>query len=168
MKILFLDIDGVLNSYQSARMLHHIRRNEKETPEYIQRFLLEKEGLDVCPLAISNLEYLLEEVKELKIVLSSTWRLGLDLKGIKKLFPMSELIRERIIDSTPCLRSDCQRGDEIKRWLINTSYRVRKFAVLDDDSDMKAVEDDFFHVNHKVGLDYIMVESLIRHFNSFS
>lgn len=162
MRVLFLDIDGVLNSYQSAHHLQQLRQESGPFPPYFNNYVL-KNGLDMCPLAVSNLIHLLNEVKDLQIVISSTWRFGCDLKDLKALFPMSELIRSRIIDSTPSLTSG-NRGDEIKRWVINSTTRVQQFAVLDDDTDMDAVEEHFFHVNHKVGFDYLLCEKVINYF----
>lgn len=163
MKILFLDIDGVLNSYQSAQLLDHVKRKDGDFPEFFQDYVTSSG--DMCPLAISNLEYILETVKTVQIVISSTWRHGCTLRDLKNYFKMSPLIQSRIIDSTPSLR-DAQRGDEIKRWVYNSTRPVHKFAVLDDDTDMNAVMDDFFHVNHKKGLDWCVVEEVIRHFGS--
>ena len=160
MRVLFLDIDGVLNSYQSARYLHSVKhKTDDQIPEYFNDYLL-KNALELCPTAISNLEYILEEIKDLKIVVSSTWRMGCELKDLKALFPCSSLIKSRIIDSTPMLKQS-QRGDEIKRWIVARNVRIKDFIVLDDDCDMDAVEDNFVHINHKNGLTYTDAELVI-------
>lgn len=140
------------------------KTDDDTIPEYFNDYLL-KNGLELSPSAISNLEYILEEVKDLKIVISSTWRMGCELKDLKALFPCSSLIKSRIIDSTPCLASDCQRGDEIKKWIVTRNTRIKDYVVLDDDSDMDAVEDNFLHINHKNGLTYTDAETVIRMLN---
>jgi hypothetical protein len=161
LRVLFLDIDGVLNSYQSARYLHSVKhKNDEKIPEYFNDYLL-KNALELCPSAVSNLEYILEEHRDLKVVVSSTWRLGCELKDLKALFPCSSLIRSRIIDSTPVLKTG-QRGDEIKKWIVTQNRKVKDYVVLDDDSDMDAVEDNFVHINHKNGLTYTDAEIVIR------
>lgn len=162
MRVLFLDIDGVLNSYQSAHFFNRIRNIRGPFPKFLDPY--NQNHGELCPIAISNLEYILETLKDLKIVISSTWRLGCALKDLKAIFPMSELIRERIIDATPVL-SRAPRGDEIKKWLMSCKTKVSDFAVLDDDTDMKAVEDNFYHCPHKVGLDFILAEKIISHFD---
>lgn len=160
MDILFLDIDGVLNSYQSAFYLQKIRKENPIIPEHLEHYLL-PDG-DMCPIAISNLEILLTKVKTLKIVVSSTWRLGCNLKELKKYFKMSKLIQERLIDSTPSLRNS-ERGDEIRRWLLVHS-RVKRFVAIDDDRDMTAIKDNFVYIDNKVGFDYRKLEEVLEFF----
>jgi len=175
MRVIFLDIDGVLNSHQSAYMRDNLRKNldnskgkklPKNLEEVVNGFLglYYHDGGDMCPLAISNLEYILLEHTDVKIVISSSWRLGEDMREIKKWFKFSRLIPERIIDTTPVLKN-APRGDEIRRWLLDHWRSCRDFVVLDDDTDMDAVEDNFIHVDNHIGLDWKTTYKVINHFN---
>ena len=72
-----------------------------------------------------------------KIVLSSTWRKdwafdllnGKDWDYLSKEFAKQDLY---FLDYTP-IRSDSNRGEEIKEWLENTSYDVYSYVIIDDD-----------------------------------
>lgn len=163
MKVLFLDIDGVMNSVQLA-VMHH-RRN-KDVPSL--------GGWDpyneFCPISINNLVELLEKVPDLKIVVSSTWRMGCDtVQKLQDIFnPIPELhgqkiIQERIIDRTPVFRSG-PRGNEIKHWLDNHP-EVEKYAILDDDSDMlEEQRPNFFNTNGLHGFMWEDCERVLKHF----
>lgn len=159
MKVLFLDIDGVLNSIQSAIMFQKIRDSGKVSPKFE---IFGEDGL--CPVATSNLEHIVSEVPDLKIVISSTWRLGASLKDLKKICSFSEKVSECVIDSTPVIK-DAPRGEEIAYWLRQTRHKVRAYAVVDDDSDMDAVEDNFFQTDNKDGLMYTLAQEIIEHLN---
>lgn len=122
MKVLFLDIDGVLN---------HEKTRER---------CLFYTGVDKI-LAKRLTDWL--EGKDIKIVLSSTWRR----------FPeMHDHLKENgieWIDITPFFPNK-ERGDEIRSWLDNNDTEA--FAVLDDGADMSAVIDCFVLTNPDVGL----------------
>jgi len=129
MKIIFLDIDGVLNSDRFYReraksKQNHIRYLSEFDPECI--------------------ELLNEIVKQTgaKIVVSSTWKaLGVD--KLKEIFRLVKFKGE-IIDITPSLHYDGMvRGNEIHLWMeknkeiIGCDYWAYKdYVILDDDSDM--------------------------------
>lgn len=123
MKVLFLDIDGVLN---------HEKTRER---------CLFYTGVDKV-LAKRLTDWL--EGKDVKIVLSSTWRR----------FPeMHDHLKENgieWIDVTPHFPNQ-ERGDEIDHWLF-CNPAAMEFAVLDDSSDMTAVITNFVQTNPDVGL----------------
>jgi hypothetical protein len=153
MKVLFLDIDGVLNSDRS--FLAH-----KLDP------LLQWEGrshhqLDNCidPVAVGLLNLVLRH--DVKVVVSSTHR-----KFFPQLPALKEYIRElgvqgEVIGATPDLwktpnidAGEATRGHEIDAWLSGHGAGFTHFAIVDDDSDMLAHQLPFFvHVNGRVGLD---------------
>jgi len=126
MKIIFLDIDGVLNVMMPER---------------------DKFGSLFHPHFVENLRRLINETGA-KIVISSTWRFdGLDA--------MIEMWQERnlpgeVIGITP----DCQyivneigkyefydqvqRGDEVKAWLEHAKSQniiIDNYIIIDDDND---------------------------------
>ena len=105
LKIIFLDVDGVLNC--------------KETINRYDGFI----GIDPFLVAIFNRIIFATDAK---IVLSSTWRLGK--------FSRDE-VRQRVmdfIDVTPELKG--VRGLEINTWLKDHP-EVKKYAILDDEGD---------------------------------
>ena len=127
MRIIFLDIDGVLNSWASFY---------KITTEKLQLLnsLIEQTGA--------------------KIVISSSWRIGSeDVKDfVEKNFKKSNFRLDNFKDATnqECISNifyndniigltdtfGPSRGDEIKRWLDNHSDDVESYVIFDDDSDM--------------------------------
>lgn len=120
MKILFLDIDGVLNSVRSCHAFKGYPHSFDEFYDYTKP----KQFDHVAIALIQNLC----EVTGAKIVLSSSWR---------KLFTVKEVadaLRLPIIDATPDSH-DGFRGREIERWL-DLNPEVSHYAIVDDDSDM--------------------------------
>lgn len=119
-KIIFLDIDGVLNVYCSSR--------DKYGCIFHQEF-------------VDNLQHIVDETKA-KIVISSSWRVdGIDV--MRKMWEFRNLPSE-IIDITPDLyftysgpkgNDDYCRGDEIQLWLDNNP-EVINYVIIDDDTDM--------------------------------
>lgn len=111
-KILFLDIDGVLNSDRFSRTVL------VDNSPY---------GLELDPKAISLLKIFLETHDQLKIVISSSWRDTLSLTQFQELFATHGII-DRIIDLTS---SEVGKAASIELWI--QTHRPRKFAILDDD-----------------------------------
>lgn len=122
MKVIFLDIDGVLNSWST---------NYKITIQKLQ--LLNK----------------IIENTDAKIVISSSWRVGskdvndfLDKNFSKKRTfrldnPNQELIDNIFYKNTIALTDTFgpNRGYEIERWL-DSHDNIESYVILDDDSDM--------------------------------
>lgn len=137
MKILFLDVDGVLNTTKSTTFLS---------------------------LSKPKLRLLEKIVKETGcyIVLSSTWRK--DNEAYMKLV-RTLLYRNIIIhDITPTLWKD--RGYEIEAWL-NDNPHVEKYAILDDDSDMLDTQlRHFFQTDPEYGLTDTIAYRVIYHLNN--
>lgn len=123
MKVLFLDIDGVLNSEASFRMEH--RRKNVRTQDALSA------------VACSNLQYILEQDSSVRIVVSSTWRLLHTLVELQNILNAYGVEAARVIGKTPAVMSR-DRAHEIGMWLEDNP-NVTKFAVLDDDSDVKAL-----------------------------
>jgi len=112
MKILFLDIDGVMIS---AFSIVEDNRN----------FPLEK---------INFLNKIIEE-SNCYIVISSCLRILKTLVELKETFKANNFkYPERIIDVTPNLRKSKCRGEEIQTWINENKdkYDISKIAILDD------------------------------------
>jgi hypothetical protein len=140
MKIIFLDIDGVLNSHYDY---------ERYGFDYIDSGLVEiLKGIVFATKA--------------EIVLSSTWRLN----DSDRAFVRSAL-RYKMLDFvgiTPYLESK-PRAEEIKLWLENNPHVIR-YAILDDDSDAGlGMEDSFFKTDYYFGLTCKIAENIINYLN---
>ena len=122
MKILFLDFDGVVSTFEKG-------------------WRLDEEKLSLLKEIIDN--------TNAKIVVSSSWKVGYDdvdkfietLGGRRK----SETIKnngnvfqwfcDNIYDITDSNGS--WRGDEIQRWIDTHKEEIESYVILDDDSDMR-------------------------------
>lgn len=117
MKVLFLDIDGVLNTHKSTLLHGSLFINSPDVAKKLD------------PYASLFLKRLTQH--GVQIVLSSTWRIGTRFHQEK----------EKAFDF-PILDRTCHypfpkavRGDEIQTWL-NEHPEVTHYAIVDDDSDM--------------------------------
>ena len=119
MKIIFLDIDGVLNSRTYDR-----KRNRNEQTDIDEsRLPLVKEIVDSTGA---------------EIVLSSTWRGHWD-KAPEKcdedgvyINNIFEKFGLKIFDKTPDLGIDFDRPDEVNAWLKATAEVIESFVIIDD------------------------------------
>lgn len=156
MKVLFLDFDGVLNSQQSAHFWHNKRDQSKWENEMYsswQGTLFEYLAHEFCPIALSNMEELMRRIPDLKIVVSSTWRMGNSVEDLKKILAPVKLVSDAIIDKTPVFR-DGPRGNEIQDWL-NRHPEVTEFVIVDDDSDMlDSQQERFVHTSSLHGFQF--------------
>jgi len=144
MKIIFLDIDGVLNSND-----YFDKQKENSKAANICFDMIDLE-------AVKRLQHIVDTTGA-KIVLSSTWRFNYFDK-LKAFFRENGFTFE-IIDRTGRGCSDCVRGNEIRKWLKDNVKQggpeVEKvnYCILDDDSDMLLWQEDYFvHTDNKHGL----------------
>tara|TARA_B100000508_G_C11463052_1_gene280182 strand:- start:2069 stop:2548 length:480 start_codon:yes stop_codon:yes gene_type:complete len=152
-KIIFLDIDGVLNSTAFFEEQGVIKAPTRE--DY------NKQMID--PIAVSILKRIIDETGA-EVVLSSAWRI-------------SEENRRYIDENVVALEGYTQscssriRGAEINMWLEkNVPSKVRRFklkyAIVDDDSDMLLWQkDSFFRIDGKFGLTNEDANLIIKHLN---
>ncbi len=160
MKIIFLDIDGVLNcenAYKQGECNYIKWTWEDGTEDHHQSF---------CSWSKKWLNKLIDETGA-KIVISSTWRSsGIDF--MKKVWEIEEMHGE-IIGITPNFRGDIDgytipRGCEIDKWLEDNNFShinwdkdyqlnymnksgIENYIIIDDDSDMLyGQRNHFIHV----------------------
>lgn len=123
-KIIFLDIDGVLNSnkYFSSREYYY---KEHKKIEYTLEDTIKRQLYDID---MNKLELLLKVVKitTAKIVITSSWRRLSIYPYIKKYLIEVGL---PIIGETPYIEGN--RGEEIRYYLKNN--KVDSFVILDDE-----------------------------------
>ncbi|MDE2233374.1 MAG: hypothetical protein KGJ90_04670 [Patescibacteria group bacterium] len=134
MQVIFLDIDGVLNSSLTLKTL----RNNKT-------------GMDKGLVAIFND---IVERTGAKVVLSSTWRIFPYWRSAMKIGG----VRAQFLDKTAYIPGQT-RGYEVKRWL-KKHPEVEKYAILDDDDDFYPYQ-PLFRV--KDGLDVKTAEEVIKY-----
>lgn len=166
MKVLFLDFDGVLNSYQSAHFWHNKRDQKRwENELYLewQGSLKEYLAQEFCPIALSNVEELIRRVPDLKVVVSSTWRLGETVESLKKIVAPAKLLADAIIDVTPSFRGP--RGLEIQAWL-DKHPEVSQFVIVDDDADMVHLTPRLVLIDSKNGFIFTDMENAAKMLDS--
>lgn len=123
MKIIFLDIDGVINNQD-------ITRFHKGRPgEYAYGVFTKEDYFD--PRCVGYLNEIIRETSA-KLVISSSWRILFDMETLTDFF-VRQNIEGEIIDYTD--RFGGERGHEIQAWL-DAHQDIDSFVILDDDSDM--------------------------------
>lgn len=125
MKVVFLDVDGVLNS---AAYLYAAERAWPEGTPFEGN-----QHLELDPPAVARLNRIVRE-SGAKVVISSSWRFG------NTPAEMQEILRRRgfegeVVGDTPRDGHGAVRGLEIQAWL-DGHPGVESFVILDDDSDM--------------------------------
>lgn len=177
-KILFLDIDGVLNNVASAIYYRKLGVKEKwERGTDVYSYLARNE---FSQDAVANLWNIVDSTN-CKIVISSTWRLGATREEMKNWFSGIPKIQDAIVGYTGHFRKDfikadgstgimnCPRGMEIAAWLETEHYSAYhdrfRFAILDDDSDMWPVQENLFQTDSHEGLTYRISQKVITHLN---
>ena len=137
MKVIFLDIDGVVNSMYSRS------RCQGYTGIDDDKVILLKQIVDAT---------------EANIVLSSTWRLGYNKAG-HHLEKMGDYLKKKlakhqleVYDVTPDFgKRGWLRGEEILDWLVKHPD-VDRYLILDDE------EYDFYKIGHEITDYWIQTE----------
>lgn len=136
MKVIFLDIDGVLN-----------------TPGHLYHY-----GLDYIDEGMTELFSGIVRATGSEIVLSSSWRLEKHSKKTAQK-ALGEFGLE-ILDITPSILGP--RGREILAWLEGRP--VEAYAVIDDNPDAGfGTGKNFFKTDPEKGLDDMVAEKIIKH-----
>jgi hypothetical protein len=160
MKIIFLDIDGVLVTQRFFEALDELcKMNDWDFSEKCR----DNFGHLFDPLCVEQLDRIIKET-EAKIVISSTWRFPGGLNDMKRMWEKRGLPGE-IIDVTPDSRpaemifetpmgkrreeESVPRGMEIDAWLDKQGYfrgasvsNITSYVIIDDDIDMLYIQRD--------------------------
>ena len=155
MKIVFLDVDGVLN-YVGCK--HHA----------YGYYFVEDDKIKLLKEIIDR--------TEAKIVLSSSWRIERsaqykyekprDYKLYHKLVKKLKEYDLLIYSHTPVLRE--YRGKEIDQWLKNwRGETIESFVILDDDADMQPYMDKLIQTSYETGLTREDVEKAVKMLNDY-
>lgn len=160
MKVLFLDIDGVLNSHrwyaESIGKLNVEQRNAMTRRDH--------DLLQIDPTAVANLEQIVNAFDDIEIIVSSTWR---------RLHPLAEIrdfISTRggkksstIIAGKTCFMPNKMRGYEIEEHVSQFLDSGDTYVILDDDTDMLASQKKHFvHTQHFEGLTLEKAQEAIK------
>ena len=156
-RIIFLDIDGVLTNRKSGGFLFYCRSEDYVLNEY----------------NLQCLNYILNNVKDCYIVLSTTWRNYPDnhimigcINGevYKSLVPDLKMrLGDKIIGSAPHVIQRNKYG-EIVEYL--NSNGCDDFVVLDDDptQGLEGFGKQFFKINQNDGLTLSVATEIIKYF----
>lgn len=164
MKILFLDIDSVLNCSKYGEDLYY-------GAEYAMEELIEA-NIPLCVSCIKALMYIFKEVPDLKVVWSTDWRLydeptyngyGNPRFWLEK----QPWMKDRIIGKTPKKMSSTHY-EEIRMWFTyeKKDIEVEKFAILDDyatNAMFSYFKDNFFQCWYDDGLTMEIAEKVVKH-----
>ncbi len=164
MKVLFLDIDGVLNS---ENMLNRLDDEHRALGNHVCECYALTQMMDLR--LVQRLNEIITETQA-KVVISSSWRLFVGFEEVTKILVARGFIGE-VIDQTPDLVNDAvwleawrtregapfayerlERGMEIAEWLKGHP-EVSAFCVLDDCSDMVGVRHRLVLCDPLTGLD---------------
>lgn len=136
-RVLFLDIDGVLNSKQSRDL-----------------------AIFLEPSRIQLLNNILEQTK-CEVVISSTWRLKNGPLLLEELLTLAGY-KGYILGYTPTIPNR-ERGSEIKEWLAR--HPTEKFVILDDNDDMGNLFPYLVKTTFDEGLTETKAQEVIKKFN---
>lgn len=155
MKILFLDIDGVVNSQETFK-----RRYESGEDR--------TRGSQIDAGLAQHVKNIVERTGCM-VVLSSSWR-GSDENELE----ISQRVTQ-LFDRTPRIHRPvgtgmeyCERGREIKSWIEThkTEVTVDAYAIIDDDGDMLPEQQEhFFQTTNEKGITAEIAEKIIQHLN---
>lgn len=155
MKILFLDIDGVLNSHDFWKRCQELG-------------IVPDDKVD--PLAVERLNRLVDATGA-KIVVSSTWRLPYVWNrqlGMLATLLQRAGIKGEVIGMTPDHQKSYGRGGEIQAWMLQArqdNIDIESFVILDDDNDMDHLMGYLVQTKMTDGLQDHHVETAIQILN---
>ena len=150
-KVMFLDIDGVLNT---GRWYSKMDRN---TPK-------DKYGYAFDPNAVANLKKIVDETGA-EIVISSSWK-SFGFSELEEMW-QDRALPGKLIDITPnsvsdemLLNADLDhmelfsiRGMEIKEWLSKHGKKVSHYVIIDDmDNMLQEQQPHFVWIDPEVGI----------------
>ena len=168
MKVIFLDIDGVLNSQRSfAALQHREKRFKTSSKDNTLQYFYKITMMTLDKVAVGLINRVVSET-DAKIVLSSTHRKHFNNPATGE-YCMADIqiylkalgIKGEVIGCTPITNKGF-RGEEIKMWL-GEHPEVTKYAIIDDDSDMLEEQHDFFvHTDGADGISFADYRMLVK------
>lgn len=156
MKIIFLDIDGVLNSdvYMATDAYIQATKDAGCADPFGYDVVLKAHHLHIDPQAVALLNQLIEK-SGAEVVLSSTWRLRYSLDEMNEMLTMRGATF-KVLNQTPPPRrmSRTWRGEEIKEYLLDLKRAkkdVESFVILDDRDEFPTYKKNFVFTPERTG-----------------
>ncbi|MBP3565176.1 MAG: hypothetical protein J6J77_06035 [Alistipes sp.] len=118
-RIIFLDFDGVLNTEYYQGLLQF--QGEQWQDQY---------GAFFDPRAVRQLKRVIDTTGA-DIVVESSWKY-LGLEAMQELWRVRDL-PGRVIDITPSLTKNKNKGDEIAAWLSEHATPDTRYVIIDDE-----------------------------------
>lgn len=159
MKVIFLDIDGVLNSekffdIESQPFRYQKALKEKKTNDEISVII------NIDPNSVALLNQLVKHTDS-EIVISSSWRSDYNIQ-----FKLRYAGVEKPIYGITPFSKERHRGSEIQKWL-DDHPEVTSYVILDDDNDMLENQlNNFVQTNWLTGLTIDDVKQAINILNN--
>ncbi|MBA2939980.1 hypothetical protein HZF08_16840 [Paenibacillus sp. CGMCC 1.16610] len=141
MKLIFLDIDGVLVTTNSL------------TPS--DKYF----GHTFDKTCVQNLNEILNFTGA-KIVISSSWREGRTLVQLQSIFKANGL-EDCVIGVTPSFNGETIRGAEIKAY-IDSFDGIESFVIIDDEESMGNFESFLIETDFRTGITKSVKNEVIR------
>jgi len=163
-KVIFLDIDGVLNTKWGYTQM------DRNTPK-------DKYGYAFDPNAVANLKKIVDEMGA-DIVISSSWK-SFGFSGLEDMW-QDRGLPGKLIGITPnsvsdemLLNADLDhielfsiRGMEIKEWLDKHGKNVSHYVIIDDvDNFLSSQKSHFVQTDPEVGITESDVKKVVRLLN---
>lgn len=165
MKIIFLDIDGVLNSDAYCESPEYLFETQHMTDQLI---MLVNHYVLLDPRALHRLNDLVKR-SGAEVVLSSTWRSKYSPTEITKMM-QDRGATFTVTASTPVLHgkvnsSRIPRGKEIATYIDGLKVKPESFVILDDHDDMLTLTKVLVKTTMKLGLTADDVEKALKILN---
>jgi len=160
-KIIFLDIDGVVNTLMISDQPFDTLRGVVERDGFYFCLCNSDDGMVSNQQAIMWLNKLCKDTGA-KIVISSTWRRFERKYTTEQCLRNSGLLSEiEVIGATPYTGGE--RGDEIQEWIEKYYPKGNvRFVILDDDSDMGDLISHLVRCNVDHGFGYPEYRAAVR------
>lgn len=150
MNIIFLDVDGVLNSWDKVKEVYF----ETRKPHSGNKYPFDEESLECLQMIVLE--------TNAKIVITSSWRREKsDLEILFNILKKYDLDKN-VIGCTPILNKS--RELEIRHFLANLDFEPN-FIILDDDSTFEVLLPYLVKTSMQTGLQLKHVEEAINKFD---
>ena len=132
-RILFLDFDGVLNTYNYTKRL--VAEGKPYRDEYGDLF---------DPEAVHSLKTIIDSVPDAKIVITSTWKDTIGADKVRQLWKDRDMpgkiygMTKPFIPDFISMDSDFElaitagKGHEVRQWLVEHAKGKCRYVILDD------------------------------------
>lgn len=179
MNIIFLDMDGVINSSEVQEVW--VKKNglsEKSRKEFIKKYCLNKEFpfYYIVPELLNRFNEMYSKISNCKVVWSSSWRLTTKKESklfVEGLYYKCGFPNGSFIGYTPHIPY-LLRYNEIEEWIktFKEVYQIEKCAIIDDLNEASlntnsfyGIPIRFFKTSAKHGLTEKIANDILKYFN---